>query len=86
MLDVEISFPHETDREIPMPSVLEEMLNCAKKLAKGFREVRVDFYIINGCLYFGEMTFFSGAGFSRYMPREFEFEMGKKFELPTKEI
>ena len=44
----------------------------------------MDFYVINGKLYFGEMTFFSGAGFSRYKPREFEFEMGKKLKLPER--
>lgn len=76
LLDVEISFPKGPD--VPRPAVLDEMLCCAKKLAEGFKEVRVDFYVINGKLYFGEMTFFSGAGFSRYKPREFEFDMGSK--------
>ncbi len=79
LLDAEISFPKGDD--VPRPAVLDEMLSCAKKLAEGFREVRVDFYVINGRLYFGEMTFFSGAGFSRYKPRSFEFELGEKLEL-----
>lgn len=82
LLDVEISFPKGPD--VPRPVVLDEMVDCAKKLADGFAEVRVDFYVINGKLYFGEMTFFSGAGFSRYKPREFEFEMGKKLKLPER--
>lgn len=79
LLDVEISFPKGQD--VPKPTILGEMLDCAKKLAEGFKEVRVDFYVINGKLYFGEMTFFSGAGFSRYKPRAFEFEMGKMIRL-----
>lgn len=82
LLDVEISFPKGP--AVPKPLVLDDMLECAKKLAKGFQEVRVDFYIINGKLYFGEMTFFSGAGFSRYKPREFEFEMGDKLNISLK--
>lgn len=82
LLDVEISFPKGPD--VPKPLILDEMLDCARKLSKGFAEVRVDFYVINGKLYFGEMTFFSGAGFSRYKPREFEFEMGKKLKLPER--
>ena len=56
------------------------MLECARKLSKNFAEVRVDFYVINSQLYFGEMTFFSGAGFSKYSPTEFEFEMGRKLQ------
>ncbi len=79
--DVEISFPKDPDKAIQRPDRLDEMLSCAKKLAEGFLEVRVDFYVVNGRLYFGEMTFFSGAGFSRYEPRAFEFEMGKKISL-----
>ena len=76
LLDVEISFPRNASDAVKKPPVLDEMLACATKLAAGFREVRVDFYVINGKLYFGEMTFFSGAGFSRYDPRSFDFEMG----------
>ena len=79
LLDVEISFPKGP--AVPRPVVLEEMLSCARKLAAPFAEVRVDFYIINGKLYFGEMTFFSGAGFSKYRPLSFEFEMGNKVIL-----
>lgn len=79
LLDVEISFPKGPP--VPRPKALDEMLLCARKLAAGFEEVRVDFYIINEKLYFGEMTFFSGAGFSCYKPRDFEFEMGKKLKL-----
>ena len=79
LLDVEISFPKGLN--VPKPDILEEMLDCAKKLSEGFKEVRVDFYVINGKLYFGEMTFFSGAGFSKYNPQLFEFEMGKKLSL-----
>lgn len=79
LLEVEISFPKGP--AVPRPDNLDEMLECAEKLAKGFKEVRVDFYVINGKLYFGEMTFFSGAGFSKYQPREFEFAMGKRINL-----
>jgi len=83
LLDVEISFPNGPN--VPKPKVLDEMLECAGKLAEGFKEVRIDFYLVNEKLYFGEMTFFSGAGFSRYKPRKFEFEMGKKLKLPINE-
>ena len=79
LLDVEISFPKGPD--VCKPIVLDEMLRCARKLGEGFREVRVDFYVVKDRLYFGEMTFFSGAGFSKYKPRQFEFEMGKKLSI-----
>lgn len=33
------------------------MRELARKLAKGLQQVRVDFYDINGQIYFGELTF-----------------------------
>lgn len=81
LLDVEISFPKDTQRSVPRPVQLDKMIEFAEKLSKEFREVRVDFYLINGKIYFGEMTFFSGAGFSKYNPQSFEAEMGKKLSL-----
>ena len=81
LLDVEINFPKDTQRSVRRPVQLDKMIEFAEKLSKEFREVRVDFYLINDRIYFGEMTFFSGAGFSKYTPQSFEAEMGKKLSL-----
>lgn len=48
---------------IPRPESLQEMLSYAAKISKGFPEVRVDFYEINGRPIFGELTFSAGFGF-----------------------
>lgn len=45
------------DKEIKAPSCLKEMIEVSKKLSKPFEFVRMDYYIINDKLYFGEMTF-----------------------------
>lgn len=39
------------------PACLEEMLRMAARLSQGEEYVRVDFYIIDGNIYFGEMTY-----------------------------
>lgn len=39
------------------PEGLDEMLQLAERLAQGEEYVRVDFYIIDGHIYFGEMTY-----------------------------
>ena len=83
MLDVEISFPRDTSCVIEPPKELEEMRYIAETLSKEFLQVRVDLYVINHQVYFGELTFFSGAGFSRYKPRQFEIDLGSKLHLPT---
>lgn len=82
LLDVEISFPRDTTCKVAPPKELPEMIAIANKLSKDFKQVRVDLYVINHKVYFGELTFFSGAGFSKYNPRKFEIELGKKLRLP----
>lgn len=52
-----------SDDEIRLPSNLQEMISVVRKLAVGHPHVRVDLYNVDGHIYFGEMTFFSGAGF-----------------------
>lgn len=64
------------------PNNYEKLLEYAKKLSSQFPHVRVDFYIVKNKIYFGEMTFTSGAGFDKYKPYEFDLEMGKHFKLP----
>ena len=48
--------------ETPRPDCLEEMLEASRKLAEPFPFVRVDFYIVNGKLIFGELTFTPAGG------------------------
>lgn len=81
LLDVEISFPRDTSCVVESPKELEEMKRIAETLSKEFLQVRVDLYVINHQVYFGELTFFSGAGFSKYNPRQFEFDLGSKLHL-----
>lgn len=47
---------------IPRPTCLDRMLIAATNLASKFPQVRVDFYIVDDKLYFGEMTFTGAAG------------------------
>lgn len=50
-----------TIREIPRPITLEQMIKACNELASEFPFVRMDFYEVNGKLYFGEFTFTPGA-------------------------
>ena len=45
------------DRNIEKPSCLKEMIDVSMKLSEPFEFVRIDYYVINDKLYFGEMTF-----------------------------
>ena len=72
------------DKLTPKPKQLKKVLEYAKALSAGFPHVRVDFYIEKDKIYFGELTFTSGAGFDTITPYKFDLEMGDKMELPEK--
>lgn len=67
----------------PKPYNLDEMLEVARKLSKGKPHVRVDLYNVNGHIYFGELTFYTGAGFIPFDPRECDKMLGDMLRLPS---
>ena len=56
----------------------------AKKLSSGFPHVRIDFYVCNNHIYFGEFTFFHNAGFQNIYPEKWNEILGSWIELPQK--
>lgn len=66
------------------PENLEDMLNFASKLSANIPQVRVDFYNINGRIYFGEMTFTSNFGMMPYYTQDFLTEIGAQCVLPNR--
>ncbi|WP_455720071.1 ATP-grasp fold amidoligase family protein [Agathobacter sp.] len=59
-----------------------KMVELAETLSAGFSHVRVDFYNINGKIYFGEMTFTNSSGYAQFEPSEFDIVLGKQWTLP----
>ncbi|MBF7097909.1 glycosyl transferase [Alkalibacter sp. M17DMB] len=64
-------------KTIIKPKGFEEMIKLANVLSKGIPHVRVDFYDINGKVYFGEMTFFHFSGWEKFEPSEYDEVFGK---------
>lgn len=63
--------------DVPRPNGLENMLEVTKILCKGFRHVRVDWYILkDDRLVFGEMTFTPWAGRHPFIPNEYDAVFG----------
>lgn len=69
-------------KPIERPAEFDEMRMLASKLSKGIPQVRVDFYDVNGQIYFGEMTFFHWSGFVKFDPEEWDYKIGEMIELP----
>jgi len=63
-----------------LPENTKEMIEAAEKLAADFPFARIDFYNIEGKIYFGEITFYPWSGYCQYTPDSFDFEMGSYFK------
>ena len=74
-----------SNKKIPKPKVLNRILELSKKLSSTFTLCRCDFYILpDGSIKFGELTFTSCSGIDRFDPLSFDYELGKKLNLPKK--
>ena len=63
------------------PINYDKMIQFSEQLSKGISFVRVDFYEINGQLYFGELTFYPGGGFEEFTPEEWDYKLGDFLKL-----
>jgi hypothetical protein len=62
--------------EISPPATLQQMITLSEKVARIFAYVRVDFYDVEGVLYFGEVTQCHGGGFDQLRPIEWDYKYG----------
>lgn len=67
---------------VPKPDNLDQLLTTAAKLSKGFPQVRIDFYNIDGKIYFGEMTFTCAAGFMDFYTKKCLIDKGDSCIIP----
>lgn len=80
-LDI-IESNHRVNKKIKKPINFSKMMEFSKKLSRDIPFIRVDFYEINGKIYFGELTFFPAAGFEKFEPEEWDKKLGDMLELP----
>ena len=59
----------------------EKMKQFASILSKDIPHVRVDFYEINGKLYFGELTFFTASGYIPFHDEKWNKKLGDMIDL-----
>lgn len=81
-LDFRGGHPNAT-KPILKPDGFEHMKELAKKLSKGIPHVRVDFYDIDGQVYFGELTFYHWGGMAPFDPEEWNYKFGEWIDLST---
>lgn len=63
--------------KIEKPEHFELMKDLAQKLAKDFPHVRIDFYEVDGRIFFGEWTFYPGNGLEEFESYEEDLKLGE---------
>lgn len=65
----------------PKPKSYELMVELSEILASDFDYVRVDWYNMEGTLYFGELTFHHSGGRCPILPYEWDVKLGQELNL-----
>lgn len=76
--------PPDFNKEIKPPKSIERMKKLAEKLSANTPFLRVDFYDVNGNVYFGELTFFPASGFGTFTDSKWDDVLGSWIPLPQK--
>ncbi|VEG26441.1 ATP-grasp fold amidoligase family protein [Actinomyces howellii] len=74
----------EWAESIPRPTQLATMVALAEELGRGFPLARVDFYEVDGRVYFGEITFTDNNGLADFFPPSFDHEFSQRLSLPER--
>lgn len=69
-------------RVIEKPRCLDQMIEAAEHLGKGFSFVRIDFYEIDGKPKFGEFTFLPDSGLLPFSPDQYDAILGSLWSVP----
>ena len=66
---------------VPKPKSLDCMIDICHKLASDIPFTRIDLFVINDKIYFGEITFYPASGFGCFTPQEWDCKLGKLIKL-----
>jgi len=76
-----MDYPGFNNKSIGKPSNFDQMIKYAEELSKDFPHVRVDFYNVDGKIFFGELTFFTSGGYLNFNRDSYDEVLGKLFNL-----
>jgi len=79
-IDAKLLFPNY-EGEVKRPQNLEEAIKVAEVLASDLNFVRVDLYLLDDQIYFGELTNYPGNGFIPFEPEAMEYKIGSLLKL-----
>ena len=80
----EVICPPVPEKVLRIPDTIDKMAEYAEILAKNHPFLRVDFYDVNGHIYFGEMTFYPSSGCGPFTEEKWDRILGDMLPLPDK--
>lgn len=63
------------------PKEFDRMIELSEKLAQNKAHVRIDWFVVNDKLYFGEITFYDGSGYAPFDKEEHDYLIGSWINL-----
>ena len=79
--------PPNFEADIYIPDNIQKMIELAERLAKDIPFVRVDFYNVEGRIYFGEITFYPASGMSKWVGEvDVDSLWGEWLHLPARNV
>ena len=73
----ELAYSPVYEKEIQLPNNLSRMVELANQLSSSIPFLRVDFYEVNGKVYFGELTFYPASGLGKFTSDEWDLRLGE---------
>lgn len=82
----DLDLDYRDEEKVPelRPEQMDRMLEIAEILSAGTKHMRVDLYLINGQIYFGEMTFYHMSGCERFEPESWDLKLGECLKIEDK--
>lgn len=71
-----------TGKDFKKTPEIEKMIELSEKLTQDIPQVRADWYVHEGKIYFGELTFYTWGGWPIFTPDDWDEKMGEDFILP----
>lgn len=80
-LEISQPFSYPTKEDRPKPAQLDKMIELSELIAKDMIHARIDWYVVNGKILFGEITFYDGSGFEPFTKIEYDKYLGDLISL-----
>lgn len=78
----ELDYLPDYKKKIDLSSNIYRMIELAEKMSQNIPFVRIDFYNVNGKIYFGEITFYPASGFGKFEPEQWDTKIGEWIKIP----